>query len=119
FYAHPLLFASLFSFSFQCSAAPRHLHSFPTRRSSDLPQPGGMLRYGIPEYRLQKDLMDREIDHVWDLGVDLQLNVKLGQDMIDRSEEHTSELQSRSDLVCRLLLEKKKKKKRKKKIKKK
>src|SRR2546421_4289198 len=29
---------------------------------------------------------------------------------VDRSEEHTSELQSRSDLVCRLLLEKKKKK---------
>src|SRR2546428_3796573 len=33
-------------------------------------------------------------------------NVKYGP--IDRSEEHTSELQSRSDLVCRLLLEKKK-----------
>src|SRR5206468_5149745 len=33
-----------------------------------------------------------------------------------RSEEHTSELQSRSDLVCRLLLEKKKKKKKKNKI---
>src|SRR2546421_5660299 len=32
-------------------------------------------------------------------------------DGLDRSEEHTSELQSRSDLVCRLLLEKKKKKK--------
>src|SRR5690349_24607542 len=32
----------------------------------------------------------------------------------DRSEEHTSELQSRRDLVCRLLLEKKKKKKKKK-----
>src|SRR5438067_7148707 len=30
---------------------------------------------------------------------------------VDRSEEHTSELQSRFDLVCRLLLEKKKKKK--------
>src|SRR5438874_5834619 len=30
---------------------------------------------------------------------------------LDRSEEHTSELQSRRDLVCRLLLEKKKKKK--------
>src|SRR2546428_3257337 len=29
--------------------------------------------------------------------------------ILDRSEEHTSELQSRSDLVCRLLLEKKKK----------
>src|SRR5207249_5640845 len=34
----------------------------------------------------------------------------------DRSEEHTSELQSRFDLVCRLLLEKKKKKKKNKKI---
>src|SRR2546421_1693286 len=30
-------------------------------------------------------------------------------DAVERSEEHTSELQSRSDLVCRLLLEKKKK----------
>src|SRR5206468_10231638 len=36
-----------------------------------------------------------------------------------RSEEHTSELQSRSDLVCRLLLEKKKKKKKRKQYKKK
>src|SRR2546428_9123080 len=35
------------------------------------------------------------------------------QARVSRSEEHTSELQSRSDLVCRLLLEKKKKKKRK------
>ena len=33
-------------------------------------------------------------------------------DTISRSEEHTSELQSRENLVCRLLLEKKKKKKR-------
>src|SRR5438132_4813875 len=33
------------------------------------------------------------------------------QSCCDRSEEHTSELQSHSDLVCRLLLEKKKKKK--------
>ncbi|WP_376796673.1 FAD-dependent oxidoreductase [Thermogemmatispora sp.] len=44
------------------------------------PQPGGMLRYGIPEYRLQKDMMDRELNHVWQLGVDLQCNVKLGRD---------------------------------------
>ena len=44
------------------------------------PQVGGMLRYGIPEYRLQKDMMDREIAHLWDLGVDLQTNVKLGVD---------------------------------------
>lgn len=44
------------------------------------PQPGGMLRYGIPEYRLQKDMMDREINHVWQLGVDLQCNVKMSRD---------------------------------------
>ncbi len=44
------------------------------------PQPGGMLRYGIPEYRLPKDIMDRELDHVWALGVDAQYNVKLGVD---------------------------------------
>src|SRR2546421_6787771 len=36
----------------------------------------------------------------------------VAQALVDRSEEHTSELQSRSDLVCRLLLEKKKKDKR-------
>src|SRR2546427_5819897 len=35
----------------------------------------------------------------------------LQQALVDRSEEHTSELQSQSNLVCRLLLEKKKKKK--------
>jgi formate dehydrogenase major subunit len=44
------------------------------------PQPGGMLRYGIPEYRLPKDQMDRELNHVFELGVDLQCNVKLGRD---------------------------------------
>src|SRR2546427_2180099 len=35
---------------------------------------------------------------------------ELGAELADRSEEHTSELQSQSNLVCRLLLEKKKKK---------
>src|SRR2546428_4169010 len=37
-----------------------------------------------------------------------QRHVAAQQPHVDRSEEHTSELQSRSDLVCRLLLEKKK-----------
>src|SRR5438034_8463832 len=40
---------------------------------------------------------------------------RVGRGRRHRSEEHTSELQSHSDLVCRLLLEKKKKKKKKKK----
>src|SRR5690349_24195314 len=35
----------------------------------------------------------------------------VGDQVVERSEEHTSELQSRRDIVCRLLLEKKKKKK--------
>src|SRR3989475_8872224 len=39
------------------------------------------------------------------------LNSKGGSDVTSRSEEHTSELQSQSNLVCRLLLEKKKKNK--------
>src|SRR2546427_2636316 len=38
------------------------------------------------------------------------LMVAYGQGVLSRSEEHTSELQSQSNLVCRLLLEKKKKK---------
>src|SRR3989440_1012561 len=37
------------------------------------------------------------------------MEMKLSGTFVRRSEEHTSELQSRSDLVCRLLLEKKKK----------
>src|SRR5437588_7552542 len=41
------------------------------------------------------------------VALDLRLDA-LGALVADRSEEHTSELQSHSDLVCRLLLEKKK-----------
>src|SRR5688572_31783172 len=41
----------------------------------------------------------------------LGIGVKIAGGKSDRSEEHTSELQSQSNLVCRLLLEKKKKKK--------
>ena len=45
--------------------------------------------------------------------------INAGANIVKRSEEHTSELQSHSELVCRLLLEKKKKKKQNKKKKKK
>src|SRR5207249_9066747 len=44
------------------------------------------------------------------LGLQRLARVAPGQKAVRRSEEHTSELQSRFDLVCRLLLEKKKKK---------
>ena len=45
-----------------------------------LPQAGGMLRYGIPEYRLPKAMMDRELECVWKLGVELVTNATLGKD---------------------------------------
>jgi len=45
-----------------------------------MPQAGGMTRYGIPEYRLQKDMLDKEQEGVWKLGVEAQFNVKLGRD---------------------------------------
>lgn len=44
------------------------------------PEAGGMLRYGIPEYRLPKDVLDLEIGQLLDLGVKLSTNVRLGRD---------------------------------------
>ncbi|MFH1263028.1 MAG: molybdopterin-dependent oxidoreductase [Pseudomonadota bacterium] len=45
-----------------------------------LPEAGGMLRYGIPEYRLPKEILDLEISQILDLGVLLSTNVSLGKD---------------------------------------
>jgi heterodisulfide reductase subunit A len=42
-----------------------------------LPVTGGMMRVGIPEYRLPYDLLQREIDEIIDLGVDLRLNTRV------------------------------------------
>src|SRR5207249_10836874 len=100
----PLISLSL---SFHYSRHHRHLHSFPTRRSSDLatrsadrrrllgtrchPQRHAASRRGSPDPSRRRATALR----LPPVGV--------------RSEEHTSELQSRFDLVCRLLLEKKKK----------
>src|SRR5207249_10068863 len=83
------------------------IHSFPTRRSSDLNRPTRHERRfradarGIRRHRPaagpRRPRDDRGRHRL------------SGRDRADRrSEEHTSELQSRFDLVCRLLLEKKK-----------
>ena len=45
------------------------------------PKMGGMLRYGIPAYRLPKDVLDREIAIIADAGVEMVNNVKLGRDI--------------------------------------
>src|SRR6266496_4553401 len=74
-------------FFFSCYGGHRDLHSFPTRRSSDL---GSRLGRGA----------DPEEPAVVPDPRRLQCSRQ------PRSEEHTSELQSRRDLVCRLLLEK-------------
>src|SRR5207248_9525946 len=91
--------------------SPRHLqdlHAFPTRRSSDLE--------GITKGRVHIALAPGE--HEVGLTVNEYETLLMRHDLADalrdrgastaRSEEHTSELQSPYDLVCRLLLEKKK-----------
>jgi formate dehydrogenase major subunit len=44
------------------------------------PALGGMLRYGIPEYRLPKEMLDKEIHWITDLGVTVKTNSALGRD---------------------------------------
>lgn len=43
---------------------------------------GGMLRYGIPEYRLPKAVLDKEIKLIEDMGVTLKNNVNIGKDIL-------------------------------------
>src|SRR5204862_5594520 len=108
---HAAPLSTSYFFFFHRSRPHRDLHSFPTRRSSDL-------RFAKPDSRNQAQ------DHRAQRGNETQREVSTGvvfetiftreqvqEPLVERSEEHTSELQSRRDLVCRLLLEKKKKKK--------
>src|SRR5207253_11404621 len=106
---HSDSFTSLFS---QCSRHHPDLHSFPARRSSDLRAPHA----DIVERRLIKVDRREQVPDPWAF-LDSDLVAERFHDIVARlrreaarSEEHTSELQSRGHLVCRLLLEKKKKK---------
>src|SRR5438477_8320437 len=95
-------------FFFSCSDHHRALHSFPTRRSSDLsardPAPGRLPRSGKGRAHLSVRAVRRAAP-----ARDDRHGAHLPPGAL-RSEEHTSELQSHVNLVCRLLLEKKKKK---------
>src|SRR5207244_13485502 len=94
------------AFFFYLYAAHLDLHSFPTRRSSDLPR--RWLSIAEPKF-------------LWWPNISLPGDRMLHRQVIERqlwaaatscrrrSEEHTSELQSPDHLVCRLLLEKKNK----------
>ncbi|NPV92898.1 MAG: FAD-dependent oxidoreductase [Firmicutes bacterium] len=46
-----------------------------------LPEAGGMLKYGIPDYRLPADVLAADIKAIEDLGVTIKLNTKLGKDV--------------------------------------
>src|SRR5207248_10246223 len=106
----------LYFFFFYSSSYPRDLHSFPTRRSSDLwrfiPRRARSLLSGLSTRRPCS--MSGRISTP-SAGPRPQApsqpppqSPKLISCRGTRSEEHTSELQSPYDLVCRLLLEKKK-----------
>src|SRR5690606_41586807 len=82
--------------------------SFPTRRSSDLPDArlGSRRPPGLParQARRQRPMLQQSL-----YGTTFLLLLRpFHWTCCTRSEEHTSELQSRENLVCRLLLEKKK-----------
>src|SRR5437762_7362037 len=98
------MFIFVFLFFFFCSVDHRYLHSFPTRRSSDL-----FLR--AFQYSVLMDLFANPpfVTEKDPIGKFIPPQIKRS-DLFARSEEHTSELQSPMYLVCRLLLEKKKKK---------
>src|SRR5206468_9885233 len=104
--------------SFRVSLALRTLHSFPTRRSSDLL---GAFAFKSAEIEINLlkampavfGLTPKFVDDPMMAMIFPLRSVAIAAGTLTllalyRSEEHTSELQSRSDLVCRLLLEKKK-----------
>src|SRR5207253_10378435 len=103
---------------FQRSAHPRDLHPFPTRRSSDLLLLVLTLKSGVVRSIFVEVPARLAPEAVAQVGVVLnerlagltlrEIRGTLSERLRDRSEEHTSELQSRGHLVCRLLLEKKK-----------
>src|SRR5207253_10621435 len=92
-------------------ADPRDLHSFPTRRSSDLRPTvsrSSAACWSAPKAALAAICSSSAwIDTFTAGNAILSLLVKSLTVLTLRSEEHTSELQSRGHLVCRLLLEKK------------
>src|SRR5699024_12373248 len=101
-----LLYCLFILFSYYCHQL--NLYSFPTRRSSDLINYIFNVKFEHNEVndwlKLNTVKEPNEFNLVINYGLDYFAKDKKN---LERSEEHTSELQSRFDLVCRLLLEKK------------
>jgi heterodisulfide reductase subunit A-like polyferredoxin len=58
-----------------------------------LPKPGGMLQVGIPEYRLPKEVVRKEIEYITKLGVEIKTGVEVGKDI------SLGELRKESDAI--------------------
>lgn len=54
---------------------------YPVTVFESMPKPGGMLRYGIPSYRLPKDVLDLEIKRITGLGVEIKTDTAIGKDL--------------------------------------
>ena len=53
----------------------------PVTLFDELPEAGGMLRWGIPAYRLPRDILKRKSPDILDLGVELRCNTRIGRDV--------------------------------------
>ncbi len=64
-------------------SAAYHLarRGYPVTVFEGFAKPGGMLRYGIPDYRLPQDVLDAEIQRIVDMGVELKCNTSVGNDI--------------------------------------
>jgi NADPH-dependent glutamate synthase beta subunit-like oxidoreductase len=54
---------------------------YPVTIFESLPEPGGMLRYGIPDYRLPRDVIDAEVKRIAALGVEIRCGTTVGKDV--------------------------------------
>jgi NADPH-dependent glutamate synthase beta subunit-like oxidoreductase len=54
---------------------------YPVTIFESLPEPGGMLRYGIPDYRLPRDVLDAEVQRIATLGVDIRCGTTVGKEV--------------------------------------
>jgi glutamate synthase (NADPH) small chain len=57
----------------------RHGHAVTVFEALD--KPGGMTRWGIPEYRLPYEIIDQDVDIIRSIGVDIRCNVRIGKDI--------------------------------------
>src|SRR5438105_11132506 len=100
------------TFVFFDHPAPTEIYTLSLHDALPIYEEAATYCHGVKDYvsrDLFESLMKDEEHHIDFLETQLHLIERIGLDLYtQRSEEHTSELQSRVDLVCRLLLEKKK-----------